>query len=83
MSHRPVAGKEHAGLLISDQLWLARSVHHPQCRILRRRREMDKALHGKRYAILADNGFEESELIEPLKALQDLGTTVEVVSPQT
>ncbi len=43
---------------------------------------MNKALHGKRYAILADNGFEESELIEPLKALQARGATVEVVSPQ-
>jgi protease I len=43
---------------------------------------MNKALHGKRYAFLADNGFEESELIEPLQALQDCGATVEVVSPQ-
>ena len=43
---------------------------------------MDKALHDKRYAILADNGFEESELFEPLKTLQALGATVEVVSPQ-
>jgi protease I len=43
---------------------------------------MDKALHNKRYAILVDNGFEESELLEPLKTLQNLGATVEVVSPQ-
>lgn len=39
-------------------------------------------LHGKRYAILAENGFEESELIEPLKALRATGAKVDVISPQ-
>jgi len=44
---------------------------------------MDKILlQGTRFAILAENGFEESELCEPLKILQTLGATVEVVSPQ-
>jgi protease I len=43
---------------------------------------MDKILEGKRFAILAENGFEESELAEPLKMLHTLGATVEVVSPQ-
>lgn len=39
-------------------------------------------LSGKRIAILATNGFEESELIEPLKQLRAAGATVDVVSPE-
>lgn len=39
-------------------------------------------LSGKRIAILATNGFEESELLEPLKQLRAAGATVDVVSPQ-
>jgi protease I len=31
---------------------------------------------------LVENGFEESELLEPRKALQDAGATVDIVSPQ-
>lgn len=37
-------------------------------------------LSGKRIAILATDGFEESELIEPLKQLRAAGATVDVVS---
>ena len=37
-------------------------------------------LTGKRVAILASNGFEESELLEPLRALRGHGAQVEVVS---
>ena len=38
-------------------------------------------LDGKRVAILASHGFEESELLEPLRALREAGAEVEVVSP--
>ena len=34
-------------------------------------------------AILATNGFEQSELVEPKKALEDAGATVHVVSPES
>jgi protease I len=39
-------------------------------------------LSGKRIAILATNGFEQSELMEPLKQLRAAGATVEVVSQE-
>ena len=39
-------------------------------------------LSGKRVAALVDNGFEQSELLEPRKALEDAGARVDVVSPQ-
>jgi protease I len=39
-------------------------------------------LHGKKVAILTDNGFEETELTSPMKAMQDAGAIVEIVSPQ-
>ena len=38
-------------------------------------------LQGKRVAILATHGFEQSELLEPRKALDDAGATTEVISP--
>ena len=37
---------------------------------------------GKKVAILTENGFEESELTSPMKALKDAGVTVHVISPQ-
>ncbi len=37
-------------------------------------------LHGKRVALLATDGFEQSELMDPLHALEDAGATVEVLS---
>jgi protease I len=37
-------------------------------------------LKGQRIAILATDGFEQSELMEPRKALNDAGATTEVVS---
>ena len=40
-------------------------------------------LTGKRVAILASNGFEESELLEPMRALRDHGAEVDVVSPES
>lgn len=42
---------------------------------------MAKQLLGKRVAILATNGFEQVELLEPRKALEDAGARTEVVSP--
>jgi protease I len=39
-------------------------------------------LSNKRVAALVDNGFEQSELLEPKKALEAAGATVHVVSPQ-
>jgi deglycase len=40
------------------------------------------ALDGKVFAILATNGFEQSELLEPKKALEDAGARTEVISPK-
>jgi protease I len=39
-------------------------------------------LSGKIVAILTENGFEEVELTSPMKAMQDAGAKVEIVSPQ-
>jgi len=39
-------------------------------------------LENKKIAILATNGFEKSELFEPLKALKNEGATVDVVAPE-
>jgi protease I len=39
-------------------------------------------LSGKKIAILTENGFEETELTSPLKALKEAGATVDIVSPQ-
>jgi protease I len=42
---------------------------------------MDKPLEGYRVAILATNGFEEAELVEPRKALESAGAKTTVVAP--
>jgi protease I len=39
-------------------------------------------LNGKKVAILATSGFEESELIEPKKALENSGAQVFIISPE-
>ena len=39
-------------------------------------------LQGRRIAILATDGFEQSELTEPRRALQAAGATAEVIAPQ-
>jgi protease I len=44
---------------------------------------MDGKLRNKRVAALVDNGFEQSELVEPKKALEAAGAHVDVISPQT
>ena len=43
---------------------------------------MSGQLHGKRYAIVATDGFEEAELLVPQKALQEAGATVDVIAPR-
>jgi protease I len=40
-------------------------------------------ISGKRIAILATHGFEQSELEVPLKRLKEAGATVDVVSPES
>ena len=44
---------------------------------------MPNALSGTSIAILATDGFEQAELVEPKKALEDAGATVHVVSPES
>ncbi len=44
---------------------------------------MANELRNKRVAALVDNGFEQSELLEPKKALENAGARVDVVSPQS
>lgn len=41
---------------------------------------MEKSLEGKHVALVATDGFEQSELFEPLKALRDAGAEVDIVS---
>lgn len=43
---------------------------------------MTRELDGLRIAVLATDGVEQVELIEPVKALLDAGATVDVVAPQ-
>lgn len=43
---------------------------------------MASDLAGKKVAILVDNGFEQVELTEPRKALDQAGATTHIVSPQ-
>ena len=44
---------------------------------------MANELRSKRVAALVENGFEQSELLEPKKALEAAGARVDVVSPQS
>src|ERR1700740_740356 len=44
---------------------------------------MQQNLKGKRVAILATNGFEQVELTEPKKALEQAGAVTEVISPKS
>lgn len=39
-------------------------------------------LKGIKVAILATNGFEESELFEPMEALREHGAEIEIISPE-
>ena len=42
---------------------------------------MAQKLSGKKVAILVENGFEQSELAEPKKALEEAGAETDIVSP--
>src|SRR5829696_3776291 len=42
---------------------------------------MEEKLRGKKVAILVADGFEQVELTEPKKALEEAGATIEIVSP--
>ena len=42
---------------------------------------MEKKLNGKKVAILVADGFEQVELTEPRKALEEAGAKIEIVSP--
>ncbi len=42
---------------------------------------MASNLRGKKIAILATDGFEQAELLEPRKALEEAGAKTEVISP--
>jgi protease I len=44
---------------------------------------MSDSLHGKKIAILATDGFEQVELTEPKKALEEAGAKTEVISPKS
>src|SRR4051812_42736149 len=43
---------------------------------------MAQEIANKRVAILVDNGFEQVELTEPKKALEQAGARTDIVSPQ-
>lgn len=44
---------------------------------------MANELRNKRVAVLVDNGFEQSELTEPKKALEAAGAKADIISPQS
>jgi protease I len=43
---------------------------------------MEQTLKGKMVAILATDGFEQAELLEPRKALEESGAKTKLISPQ-
>jgi protease I len=43
---------------------------------------MGNKINGKKIAVLVDNGFEQVELTEPVKALKDAGATVSIISKE-
>ena len=44
---------------------------------------MAQNLAGKTIAVVATDGFEQSELTEPRRALQEAGATVHVIAPHS
>ena len=44
---------------------------------------MAAGIEGKKVAILTENGFEETELTSPKKALEEAGAIVHIISPQS
>lgn len=45
-------------------------------------RSTQRALEGKRVAIIVAHGFEQDELLSPRKALEDAGAQTDVISPE-
>lgn len=43
---------------------------------------MQSQLQGRRVAILVANGFEQAEMTEPRKALEEAGATADLISPE-
>ncbi len=43
---------------------------------------MQKVLEGRRIAILVDDGFEQVEMTEPMRALEEAGAETRIVSPE-
>lgn len=43
----------------------------------------EKKLKGKKIAVVATDGFEQSELEKPIQAIKDAGGTYEIVSPKS
>lgn len=44
---------------------------------------MAKQLEGRRVAVLATDGFEQAELVQPVEGLRAAGATVEIVAPKS
>ncbi|HEX8549811.1 MAG TPA: type 1 glutamine amidotransferase domain-containing protein [Cytophagaceae bacterium] len=44
---------------------------------------MEQKLKGKNIAVLVDNGFEQVEMTDPIKALKEAGATVSIVSKES
>src|SRR3954451_19865183 len=49
--------------------------------VRKRGRHMEQQLQGKRVAILVTDGFEQVEMTEPRKALDQAGAQTQIVSP--
>src|ERR1035437_240368 len=52
-----------------------------QPKLIKEKKMTTGILQGKKVAILVTDGFEQSELLEPRKALDEAGATTQVVSP--
>ena len=72
------SGGRHPSVAASSSADFAKATHYPK-EILIQENEND--VHGKTVAILVTDGFEQSELMEPRKALHEAGATTQVVSP--
>lgn len=67
---------------VSAVFWSAPQLHKAEALAAFESKWM-KDLSHKRVAILAADGFEQSELEEPLRALREAGAQVEIISPKT
>ena len=67
---------------ILKQIHFSAANNHLQPKFITEGTMANQNLQGKKVAILATNGFEQSELLEPRKALDQAGATTKVVSPE-